>query len=92
MRVSGQITKDLLGSAKRTFRVDNPVRGNCRVQQLLESRRLSEFGALTKKLQLTGGKSLLQKINELSAKDPTENLLVDVERFSGTCLSSGNPA
>ena len=68
MRVSREVSEDLVWSAKRGFSIDDPFLVFQTGPQILKADRVAMFAELTLELQFTGIERLLQEGEKLAAK------------------------
>jgi hypothetical protein len=68
MRVSREVSEDLVWSTKRGFSIDDPFLVFQTGPQIPKAGRVAKFAELTIELQFTGVERLLQEGEKLAAK------------------------
>src|SRR4029434_4573465 len=71
------------GGAKRFFGIDDPGFFSQRVDEELESRRVSQGSGLTDKEELVSSESAFEQVEELAAKDQAQGFNREQKVFAG---------
>lgn len=73
MRVSAQVIEDVLGAAKRWFRVDDPLRVGGRRKPCTEGPGITQRFEVTEEAQRARSKCAVQLLQEMSAEEAREH-------------------